>query len=376
MNQESNNAGGASGNRRWTGSVQVVLIVLAIAVALYFARAPSRVDRGPVSVSGEAMPVVHVVQPDEAEHVERVDLTGTVTLDRKLTVVSEVVGRVIWVSPDFVNGGTIPAGQVFVKVDPAEFELKVEAAEMAVAHAEALLQAAEGSLPESGESLPVDMARARLGQARAALDLARLNLGRTEISLPYTARVIASELEVGDLVGPPEAVGKLSVLGVVYRPEALQVRVPIKVADLARLAPAIGRTAEVSAQGGRYQAELSRVSSVVAPETRLARVFLKFTGGVPRESLPVPGTFAEVRIFGSRRNGVYILPETAAREYDSVWTVADGTLRSVTPVTVGRTVDGWVVEAFDAGEGVVVSTLSGASEGLKVEASRPAASSR
>ncbi|MXZ80225.1 MAG: hypothetical protein F4Z15_02400 [Gammaproteobacteria bacterium] len=375
MNQESNNAVGTSGDRRWIGSVQVVLIVLVIAVALYLARAPSRTDRGPVSVSGEAMPIVHVVKPDESEYVERVDLTGTVTLDRKLTVVSEVVGRVVWVSPDFVNGGTIPAGQVFVKVDPAEFELKVEAAEMAVAHAEALLQAAEDGLPETGKRLPVDMARARLGQARVALDLARLNLERTGIRLPYTARVISSELEVGDLVGPPEAVGKLSVLGVVYRPEALQVRVPIKMADLATLEPAIGRTAEVSTQGGVYQAELSRVSSVVAPETRLARVFLKFASRVPRESLPVPGTFVEARIFGSRRDGVYILPETAAREYDSVWTVADGALRSVTPVTVGRTADGWVVEGFDAGEGVVVSTLSGASEGLKVETS-PAAPSQ
>lgn len=376
MAQEPTNTAGTPGERRWPGYIQLALIILVIAVALYFARAPARVDRGPVSVSGEeAVPVVHTVQPELTEHVQKIRLTGTVTLDRKLTVVSEVVGRVIRVSPDFINGGTIPADQVFVKVDPTEYELEVQAAEMAVAEAEALVQSAgSGAGSGSQESLSVAGAQARLGQAKAALALAQLQLARTEIKLPYTARVMSSELEVGDLVGPPEAVGKLSVLGIVYRPDALQVRVPIKVADLVEFDPAIGRAAKVSTVTGTYDAELSRISSVVTPETRLARAFLKFKGDTPQESLPAPGTFAKVDIFGSRRDGVFVLPEAAGRERDSIWVVANGALRSLTPVTVGRTDAGWIVEAFDAGDGVVVSALSGASEGLKVTAS-PAPSS-
>ena len=322
------------------------------------------------------MPIVHTVKPELTEHVQQIGLTGTVTLDRKLTVVSEVVGRVIWVSPNFVNGGTIPVNQVFVKVDPTEYELEVQAAEMAVAEAEALVQVVgSGAGSGSQEGFSVARAKARLGQAKAALALAQLQLARTGIKLPYTARVMFSELEVGDLVGPPEAVGKLSVLGAVYRLDALQVRVPIKVADLVEFDPAIGRIAKVSMVTGTYDAELSRISSVVAPETRLASVFLKFSRNTPQESLPAPGTFAEVEIFGSRRDGVFVLPEAAAREHDSIWIVADGALRSLTPVIVGRTDAGWIVEAFDAGDGVVVSVLSGASEGLKVAAS-PAPSSQ
>lgn len=366
MNQESTNKVGASSGRR--GYIQLALILLAIAIALYLARAPNRVDRDPISVSGAAAPVVHTVQPELTEHVQRLDLTGMITLDRKLTVISEVVGRVNRVSPDFVNGGTIPADQVFVEIDPTEYGIEVQAAEMAVAEAEALVEAAgNGAGPGLQEALAV--ANARLGQAQAALDLARLRLERTRIRLPYSARVISSELEVGDLVGPPEAVGKLSVLGVVYRPDALQVRVPIKVSDLIAFHPAIGRTAKVSTVTGTYNAELARISSVVAAETRLARVFLKFPGNTPPKLLPVPGMFAKVSIFGPRRDEVFVLPEAAVRERDSVWIVVDGALRSLTPVTVGRTDAGWIVEPFDAGDGVVVSALSGASEGLKVTAS-------
>ena len=350
---------------RWLGYVQIVLIILAVAVALYFARAPARIERGPVSVSGEELTPVQVVVPALAEHVPQLSLTGMITLDRKLTVVSEVTGKVSWVSQEFVNGGLIPANEVFVRIDPREYELKVRAAEMALAEAEARLQLARtGTGENSGVSVAV--AEASLGQASASLDLARLQLARTEISLPFAARVMSSELEVGDLVGPPEEVGKLAVLGIVYRPEALQVRVPISVEELAALDPAIGRAAQVDTVSGLYDAELARVSSAVSAKTRLARVFLKFSSGISHEALPLPGTFAGVRIFGSRRDNVFALPEAAAREHDSVWIVSDGALRAIQPVTVGRTAEGWIVEEFDPGDGVVVGALAIASEGLKV----------
>ena len=61
-----------------------------------------------------------------------------------------------------------------------------------------------------------------------------------------------------------------------------------------------------------------------------------------------------------------MLPEAAAREQASIWIVQDGSLRALNPVTIGRSNDGWVVEAFEPGEGVVVSVIAGASEGLRV----------
>ena len=367
MSEQSTNPGNPSGGRRWLGYVQAGLIILVIAVALFLARAPERIEFGPAVASGDAAPTVQVVMPTPAVYAHQLNLTGVVTVNRKVTVVSEVVGRVLWVSPDFMNGGRVSAGEVFVRIDPREFEIEVNSAEMAVAKARARLQLAQGStVPEA--ALLIADAEAGLGQAEAALSLARLMLERTEISLPFDARVMTSELEVGDLVGPPETVGKLSVLGVVYRPAALQVRVPVSVEDLASLDPAIGRRAQVRTVSGTYDAELTRVSSVVALESRLAGAFLKFSDDVPRGELPVPGTFAEVTVLGPERDDVFMLPEAAARENDSIWTVQEGSLRALTPETVGRSTDGWIVEAFESGEGVVVSVLAGASEGLGVVA--------
>ncbi len=354
-----------SGKRRWLDIALTGVIVLAIAVALYLARAPGRVEHGPITASGDMVTEVQAIIPSPTEYLHQLDLTGLVTLDRKLTVVSEVVGRVDWVSPDFVNGGTIPANSVFVRIDPRKYELEIKAAEMAVALADAQLRQARRGSGAAAE-LAVAEAEARFGQAEAAHDLAQLQLSQTEISLPFAVRVMSSELEVGDLVGPPEAVGKLSRLGIVYRADALQVRVPISVGDIASLDPAIGRRAEVETVSGTFGAELVRLSSLVATDSRLAHAFLKFSADIPRDTLPVPGTFAYVRIFGSVRSDVFILPEAVEREHESVWIVVDGALRAFQPVTVGRTTDGWIVETFDSGEGLVVSAFSGAREGLNV----------
>ena len=363
MSQETMTPDGPSRRPRWLGFAQLALIVLAIAVALYFARAPDRVERGPISGAAQATPVVSVVKPAATAHTLTLKLTGTVTLERKTTVVSEVVGRVVWVSPKFSNGGSIAANEVFVRIDPRRYELEVEAAKMAVQEIEAF--------PDMGKAV----LEAKLGQARTKLALAELQLARTEISLPYASRVISSDLGVGDLVGPADDVGRRSKLGVVYRPGALQVRVPIPQEDLAALAPAAGRTARVGTRTGTYEARVVRVSSVIAPRTRLAGLFLKFPENAPPDSLPRPGTFARVAVEGPERAGVYVLPESAAREDDRLWVVRNGALTSLAPVTVGRSEAGWVVEAFDAGDGVVVGTLSDAREGLKVEtASAPSSS--
>ena len=365
MSEQSTNPDNPSGGRRWLGYAQTGLIILAIAVALFLARAPERMEFGPAVASGDAAPTVQVVVPTPAVYAHRLDLTGTVTLNRKATVLSEVVGRVIWVAPSFINGGNVLADEVFARIDPREFEIEVNSAEMAVAKARARLQLAQGSA-DPDAALRIAEAEAELGQAEAALSLAKLRLERTEISLPFDARVMASELEVGDLVGPPDTVGKLSVLGVVYRPAALQVRVPVSVVDLVSLDPAIGRQAQVRTVSGTYDAELVRVSSVVALESRLATAFLEFSGDIPQGELPVPGTFAEVTILGPESDDVFMLPEAAAREYDSIWIVRDGALQALSPETVGRSTEGWIVEAFESGDGVVVSALAGAREGLRV----------
>ena len=360
---------GAGGERpRWLGYVQLVLIVAAVAVALWFARAPERVQRGVVSdlTDEKAKPAVSVIRPAPVTQSLTVELTGSVRMERRTRIASEVVGRVVFVSPNFANGGSIAANETFIRVDPAGFELEVEAAEQALREAEIRMEMERARGEEDAKSF--ELAEASAMKARIALEQARLQLERTSISLPYEVRVVRSDVAVGELVGPAELVGPSSRLGVVYPPGALEVDAPVETKDLEHLAPVIGRSAEIHAGGRTWPAEVVRVSSVVAPKTRLASLFLRFEEGSPPDPLPLPGTFVEVVITGPSHENVYVLPESVVQERGSVWVVDGGMLRSFVPRALGRTGDGWVVEAFDAGEGVVVGALPGARAGLAVVA--------
>ena len=368
MSQQVSGPGAGGERPRWLGYVQLVLIVAAVAVALWFARAPERVQRGVVSdlTDEKAKPAVSVIRPAPVTQSLTVELTGSVRMERRTRIASEVVGRVVFVSPNFANGGSIAANETFIRVDPAGFELEVEAAEQALREAEIRMEMERARGEEDAKSF--ELAQASAMKVRIALAQARLQLERTSISLPYEVRVVHSDVAVGELVGPAELVGPSSRLGVVYAPGALGVDAPVETKDLEHLAPVIGRSAEIRAGGRTWPAEVVRVSSVVAPKTRLASLFLSFPEDSPSDSLPLPGTFVEVAITGPSHENVYVLPESVAQERGSVWVVDGGMLRAFVPRTLGRTGDGWVVEAFDAGEGVVLGALPGAREGLAVVA--------
>ena len=384
MAQTSDDSKARPGQSRWPGFLQIVVILGVIAVALYFARAPERMehDAVPTLTAEDTKPVVRAIRPTQGRQALTVELTGSVSLSERARLKSEVAGRVIWVSPNFSNGGSIEAHESLVKIDPAEYELRVKLAETGVKEAEAEVwiekarseehigvYTQDNPGTEASEwirGLPhIAKAEARLMKAQVELALARLQLGRTNISVPYPGRVLAAQAEVGEFVGPD--LGDASpFLGIVYRTRALQIDAQIEPKDLEYLAPVIGRSAQVRTRGGTYDAEVVRVSSAIAPQTRLASIYLEFSEIHRPASLPLPGTFAEVAIEGPSFEDVYVLPESVLQEQDSVWVVQDGTLRTFVPQTLGRTDEGWVVEIFDAGEGVVVGTLPGAREGLAV----------
>lgn len=393
MAQETTEPQGGSGRPKWMGYAQSVLIVAAIAVALYFARAPSQLEREPVSdLSFEQVkPTVTAMKPTATEHALSVDVTGGVTLAGKARITSEVAGRVVWISPTFRNGGSIAANEPFIRIDPTEYELGVEAAEMAVEEAEAGVSVARARAEEReraftrdnpGAEVPdrirgaprIAKAEAALKSAQADLKLAALKLERTNISLPYDGRVIGTDLEIGEFVGPPEIVGRDAGLGAVYRTDAIQVRAPIEQGDLAYLAPVIGRSATIHTSSATYAATVVRMSSVIAPKTRLATLFLDFVDGGAPAALPMPGTFVEVEIEGPEFSNVFVLPESALQDRDSVWIVEGGALQAVEARVLGYADDGVVVEAFDAGDGVVIGSLPRAREGLAVEVSDAQAS--
>ena len=354
---------GASG-RRLAGYLQASAIVIALLVVIYFAQAPVSVPGTDLGVGSAPKPVVSVIEPVATDHAQSVNLTGQVGLSGSVTVTAQTSGRVAWIAPEYKAGSTIAAGQTIIRIDPANAQISVERAKARGEHETALFMREHPDLEvsERAQRLPtiaVEEAKVRL--ARSTVRRAELQLKRTSISFPFEARVLETKVEIGTGAGPGRPLGKI------YRPNALQVTVPIQVADLARLGPMPGRDAEVRANGRRYSARVERVSSAVAPKSRMATAFLTFADDGTAGELPLPGTFAEVTIRGTEVAGVYVLPDAAEQGRGRVWVADKGVLKAVSPRTLERSSAGWVVAAFDAADGIVTGAVNGAREGLAIE---------
>lgn len=321
------------------------------------------------------VPTVTVIRPAPGEAARNVRTTGAVTILDGVRLFSHNHGEVVYVAPALRHGSSFSAGETLVRIDQRDATNRLEAARARVRYAEARLlrqeHKAEAAIQEfhrehPGEEPPPLVARtARIAEKQADLDRARkgveqaeIVLSRTEISVPFDGQVASARATVGQIVG------RDTPLGLVYQNGALQVEAQISQEELAGLEPVVGRRATVRAGGREFAASVDRVAAVVDRESRLVTLFLAFRGN-PR-NLPRPGTFAIVGLGGPALADVFALPEAAEQPGGHVWVVDGGTLQSVTPETLGRTEAGWLVEAFDPRQGVVVGRVVGARPGLAV----------
>lgn len=364
---------------KWRGILQLAVIAAAILAAILLARAPRQEFLELDSEAGHAgvEPTAAVMQPRMTTASHQVTLTGTVTTLGNVMVIPEASGDVVFVSEKFRAGGAFTADETLARIDSTEYDIGLAMAKLDLDFAEAHLKEVKDRHGRSSEYYAtqpngtvhpwpaldgaIEKAESLVEAARHRVTLAEIQLDQTRIRLPFAGYVRATSLSVGQVVS-----ARTSTLGDVFPRNQLRVRAQISTFDLDSLRPAIGRTASVVADGRTYRTEVERVSRVVDLETRLASLYLRVLDQARQDLLPRPGTFVDVTVSGPVRDDVFVLPESAMQLNASVWLVDDGKLVSSVPVSRGYGDDGWIVDAFDAKDGVVVGSVAGAREGLAV----------
>ena len=74
---------------------------------------------------------------------------------------------------------------------------------------------------------------------------------------------------------------------------------------------------------------------------------------------------------GPELTNTFVLPGSAEQMNGRFWVADEGQLRRVSPQILARTPEGLLVDAFDAGDGVVVGAVPGGREGLAVRTAGP-----
>ena len=376
---------------QWRGIAQLVVVAVVVFVAIYFARAPSSdalID-DVHTVEAVPRPTVNIVRPVATSAAREVRTTGVVAVVGRVGVQARVRGEVVYVAPVMRSGGSFAAGETLLRIDRRDHGLRLEGAQARLRHAEARLakQQLKGQTGSAkyrrdnpGAEVPPLVARvpqiareqALVEIAQNAIEIAELNLSRVAVSLPFDGWVMTTNVQVGQVVGAAVPLAQ------VFAKDAVEVEARISQEDVLALLPIMGRAARVAVGGPRgqvFDVAVQRVAPVVDPESRLVTLYLAFPEDIDIATLPRPGTFANITLEGSPLDGVMVLPEAAEQSKGSVWIVEEGALASVTPRSLGRIRAGWLVQAFDAGEGVVVGKVPGARAGLPVD-TKPASSSR
>ena len=341
--------------------------------------------------------------------------SGTVRPHWEIDIAPELGGKIVAVSPNLQSGGHVSAGEVLVRIDPADYENRVQQAEADVATQRvALLQAEEeadiarteyeqfraresrrgnGAAPPSPLVLrepQLQAARAALARAEAQLHDAELVLSRTAVTSPFDGRVRIEVADVGRVVAPGQSLGQI------YASDAVEVVVPVSDDDAAlipnlwslqagdddRSIPATV-TIEYGARRFLWEGYVDRAETALDEQSRTIDVVVRvpdpFSQGQAVEGdsetgVAPPllvGQFAQVAIDGLELAEYFILPRRALRLGDEVWAIAvDGRVRIVAVDVLQETDELlYVIGDFTDGQQVIVAGISVATNGMEVRLS-------
>ncbi|MGI9628951.1 MAG: efflux RND transporter periplasmic adaptor subunit [Longimicrobiales bacterium] len=337
-------------------------------------------------------PIV-VTQVLEADTVQSVVTSSGITSPaREVTVLPEVGGRIVYVSPSLVPGGRVRAGEVIARIDPRDYELAMEQQRGVVGSAELELELEAARqeiakeewklLGEGGEASPLVLresqraaAEMNLASSQSALRRAELDLERSVIRAPFNASVLDESVDVGQVVGAQTQIATL------VGTDQLRVILSIQLEDLnlidledgsrpgslVKIRQRLGSGARVERMG-----RVSHLVDRVDPETRRAQLLVMIEDPLGDEGLPLlPGASVDAEIQGKVEGGMFRIPRSAVYEGGAVWIVGPGNAlerRDIRPIWGD---DGFVYvsDGLVEGDQLVTTPLSAPVEGSAVQSS-------
>lgn len=307
------------------------------------------------------------------------ELPGRISATR----VSEVRPRVsgILIERVFEQGSVVAAGDVLYRIDAKPFEVKVQAAEAALAKAQATLANAEVGLKrqlalreknvaaqaelDSAETV-VLQAKADVALAEASLAEARLNLEYTEVRAPISGTIGRALVTEGALVSSSgEYLALIQQLDPVYADftqsttELFRLRRALADGTLVAATPGEATVTLYFDDGTEYGHKGTLLFSEAAVDESTGQVTLRGEFPNPEGDL-LPGLYVRVRIEQAVRQDALVIPQKAVLRDTAgnatVYVVAEGNKAEPRPVRLGPTVDsGWIVEeGLNPGDVVVI----------------------
>ena len=152
--------GQTSTRDKLVGSLQIILVLLLMTVAIYYSRVPAAPSASsglslPPAADTATTPVVSVITPIAGVNQVTVSANGSIGVSAYVDLIPQVSGRVAQLAPSLEVGGTFRAGETLAVIEQDEFTLKLRqaAAEVEVQRANLQLQQAKSDAAVQNYSL-------------------------------------------------------------------------------------------------------------------------------------------------------------------------------------------------------------------------------
>ena len=350
-----------------------------------------QVQPDPVEEAPAPDVIVEILTPKDFQI--QISSNGTTTPLTQTVLTAEVGGEVIYRSKKFSEGSSVIEGEILAKIDDTDLQLQYKNALLQLANAEVQhsLQLAEAEVAKEawekiGDGVASDLTlkKPQLKQAEALLEVAKAQvssaekkLNKTEIVAPYAGRIQSVNIDLGTTIIPGQPVGAL------YTSSEIEVTLAVKDNDLQFLSiPMDGRKLDPSEQAlveiksfykGKNQTwigRLERVDGVIDPITRMINLIAVFKNDfieTDKPNLPI-GLFVEAQIDGIILKDIFSIPVNAISENNEVYIVNNDSELVSRQLSILKKYSDFVIvkDGLKAGERIVISKLSTASNGIKV----------
>ena len=327
-----------------------------------------------------------------------VESQGVVTPRTRTTIVSEVTGHIVEVSPNLESGGFFTKDEVLARIDPRNYETALKRAQADLAKSRTTVQTEQALAAQAldnwntlqglsaNDDDPSDLtlrkpqlaeALAELDLNQAALEKAEEDLDRTIIRAPFDGMIIEKLSDLGQFVNTGAQIATTVSINLA------EVRLPVSLKDFqyldlehfsrertvpVMLTADIGREEPATWQGNVVRSEgivndASRVVHVVA------QVEKPYDNTKAHEHPLLFGTFVNARIEGREAGDVFVLPRHAIYDGNTVWVVDDADEihpRELTIIRSDRN-SAYISEGLGDGDLVCITPIDQPLPGMRVK---------
>ena len=366
----------------------ILLGAFALSYLLWFL---GQVQPDPVEELPPPDVIIEILTPKDFQ--VQISSNGTTTPLTQTVLTAEVGGEVIYRSKKFAEGASVIEGEILAKIDDTDLQLQYKNALLQLANAEVQysLQLAEAEVAKEawdkiGDGVASDLTlkKPQLKQAEAFLEVAKAQvssaakkLNKTEIIAPYAGRIQNVNIDLGTTIIPGQPVGAM------YTSSEIEITLAVKDNDLQFLSiPMDGRKLNPSEQASvviesfykgktqSWKGKLERVDGVIDPVTRMINLIAVFKNDFiesDKPNLPI-GLFVEAKIDGITLKNIFEIPINSISKDNEVYIVDKDNQLELRKLTVLKKYSEFVIikDGLKAGERIVTSKLSTASNGIKV----------